>query len=199
READAREPLARARRGLGALRPSELEARGDVGERAAPRHQRVGLEHVAGAAVEALQRRAVDHHRARRRVEEPRREVEQRRLAAARRADDRHELAGRDGERRVAHRRVALAAAARRERAGDGVERERRRRARRGHLYFCAAFCWKAMSTVLAMSTLKPLRPGSNVVSTRATFCPASRLIEPSCWKPARFFSSDALYAARSV
>ena len=34
---------------------AELEPGGDVRERAAPGHQRLGLEHVAGAAVDATQ------------------------------------------------------------------------------------------------------------------------------------------------
>ena len=58
----------------------------DVVERAAPRHQRVGLEHVAGSRVDAGKRLAERAHFARRRCEQSGRDVEQRRFAAAGRA-----------------------------------------------------------------------------------------------------------------
>src|SRR4030095_2925420 len=93
--------------------------------------------------------------------EQPRGDVEQRRLAATRRTHNRHERAGSDVERRVANRRVAargmpLGTRTRGERAGDLLERQRgRRRRRRLHQrYFCVAFCTKAMSSVLDKSKL---------------------------------------------
>ena len=58
----ARASRAPAPRASAARRAAELEPGGDVGERAAPRHQRVGLEHVAGVAVDA--RRAARRTRA---------------------------------------------------------------------------------------------------------------------------------------
>src|SRR2546423_1714539 len=97
--------------------------------RRAPRHQALGLEHVAGARVDAREPLAEDTHHAGAGQEQPGRHVEQRALAAAGGADDRNELAGADGERDVAHRGVALAGIVLRdEGAGDAVERERRRR-----------------------------------------------------------------------
>ena len=101
---------------------AELQARRDVGERAAPRHQRLGLEHVARAPVDARERLAEDAHRARRGLEQARGDVEQRGLAAARGPHDRDELALADGERHVLHRRVRAHGAAPGEGAGDAVE-----------------------------------------------------------------------------
>ena len=129
-EADAPEPLLRLLLGPGAA--AELEPGGDVLQRRAPRHQAVGLEHVAGAAVDSRERRAEHLDRSAARREQAGGDVEQRALAAAGRADDRDELAGADGERDVAHRGVAAARIGLvGERAGHAGQRERRRRGRR--------------------------------------------------------------------
>ena len=85
-EAHAREPVLALRAGGGPVLAAELEARRHVVEGAAPGHQRLGLEHVAGAAVHARERLAEDPRVARRGPEQSRRDVEERGLAAARRA-----------------------------------------------------------------------------------------------------------------
>jgi hypothetical protein len=57
-ETDAGEPVVRLRNRRAAIDAVELEPGGDVGERVAPRDQRIGLEHVPGARVDAGERRA---------------------------------------------------------------------------------------------------------------------------------------------
>ncbi len=71
----------------------------DVAADGPPRHQGGILEHVADPL-------AVDSHRSAGRLEQPGRNAQQRRLAAARRADDRHEFATVDAERDVGDRFV---------------------------------------------------------------------------------------------
>ena len=137
-ETDAAEPFPRTLRALITRDVMELEAGDDVRERAAPRHQRFGLEHVSRARVDPGERRAVDEHPSCRRREQARGDVQERRFAAAGRPDDRHEFAGRDGERRILDGDITARAIASGERATDAIERQR---SAFHHRYFCAAFC----------------------------------------------------------
>ena len=59
-EADALEPLIRLRTGIGNV--AELESRHHVAQRRAPWHQALGLEHVAGAPIQAGKRFAEHAH-----------------------------------------------------------------------------------------------------------------------------------------
>src|SRR3546814_14660917 len=70
-------------------------------QRGLPRHQRIGLEQVAGPAVQAAKCRAVDLDAAGRRLQQAGGGIEQRRLAAAGRPDAGAEFARRSEERRV--------------------------------------------------------------------------------------------------
>ena len=55
-EADPIEPVARPTVRLAAIEPRELQPGEHVVERAPPRHQRLGLEHVTGVAIDAGKR-----------------------------------------------------------------------------------------------------------------------------------------------
>ena len=126
-QSHAAEPFVGAAPRLVLGHTGELESGENVVARIAPWHQRFGLEHVAGAAIDAGKRRAQHAHVARRGLQQPGRDIEQRRLAATGRAHDRDEFSGGDGERRVLDRGIALAALfARCKRARDMVERQRR-------------------------------------------------------------------------
>ncbi len=107
-ETDARKPRARALAGF--VHPRELERQHHVLERSQRGQQLERLEDEAqqprtqrSARVLVLrrQRHAVDRHFARRRPVEPGQQTQQRRLAGAGRADDRHRSAGFDVERDV--------------------------------------------------------------------------------------------------
>jgi hypothetical protein len=87
-----------------------LDADGDILQRGLPGKQRVGLEQVAGQAVEVREARAENFDPAGGWRKQPGGDVEQRRLAAAGRADDRNEFAIRDLERGTLHRGIAAAA-----------------------------------------------------------------------------------------
>ena len=89
-----------------ARRARDLEADGDVVDRGLPGKQRVGLEQIAGIPVEAGQRLAEDPHRPGGRLQQPGGDVEQRRFSAAGRADDGDELAMRDRQAGLLHRRI---------------------------------------------------------------------------------------------
>ena len=80
---------------------AELEPGHHVLQRGAPGHQALGLEHVAGAPVDARRAAAPNTSTApAARREQPGGDVQQRALAAAGRADDRDELARADRQRR---------------------------------------------------------------------------------------------------
>src|SRR5213076_1804367 len=98
-ETDPLQPLVSLLARVGAA--AELKPRGDVLQRRPPWHEAVGLEHVAGAAVDSGQRRAEHRHRSAARRQQAGGDVEQGALAATGRADDRDELARTDGERDV--------------------------------------------------------------------------------------------------
>jgi len=82
-EADPAQPLVRLPSRLDDRHAAELEPGGDVGQRRAPGHQRLGLEHVAGAPVDAGELLAEHAHRAAAGLEQARSHVQQRALAAA--------------------------------------------------------------------------------------------------------------------
>jgi len=84
---------------LRARHAGRFEPDRDILERRLPGEQGVGLEQVAGVAVEAGKRRAQDRDATGGRRNEPRRDVEQRRFPAPGRPDERDELAGGDAER----------------------------------------------------------------------------------------------------
>ena len=129
-QAHPRQPRARP---LARLRPphaADLEPDRDVPERRLPGHERVRLEEVAGAAVDAGEMLAEDPDFAGAGGEEPGRDVQQRRLARPGRADDRDELAGCEGEGGVADRGVGRAAVAK----GDGHVVQGDRRVGAGHV-----------------------------------------------------------------
>ncbi|MNT31270.1 hypothetical protein D3C72_1670980 [compost metagenome] len=119
----AAQPFLALRLGLGARHATELQAGNHVVQRAAPWHQRLGLEHIAGAAVDADQRLAEHAHGAAGRLQQAGADVQQCGLAAACGAHHRNELAGLDGQRDIAHGGVALTAVlARDEGAGNVFE-----------------------------------------------------------------------------
>ena len=97
-QADLAQPIGRLLARFRRARSVDLQRDGDVLRRGLPRHQRIGLEEVAGLPVDARQTAAVDFARAGGGLQETGRDVEERGLAAAGRADDRHELAVADVE-----------------------------------------------------------------------------------------------------
>ena len=99
-----------------------LETDRDVLERGLPGKQRLGLKQIAGLPVEAGERRTENVGTSAGRRNQPGRDVEQGRFAAAGRPDDGDELAVGDRERGVLHRRVA-ASIGKAERDRDVVER----------------------------------------------------------------------------
>ncbi|GCC44490.1 hypothetical protein chiPu_0028770, partial [Chiloscyllium punctatum] len=92
-EPDRGQPLLRARQRISARRTADLEPDRDIVDRGLPRKQRVGLEQVAGVTVQAVQRLVEDPRRSCGRFQQPRSDVEQRRLPASGRADNGDELA----------------------------------------------------------------------------------------------------------
>ena len=121
--------------GFGIGHAPVLQAQHHVVEGAAPRHQGVGLEHVARAAVDAPQRFAEHPHVARGRLQQAGGDVQQRGLAAARGADHRNEFAGTHLEGRVGDcgvARVPLALFTRAKGDGDPVQLQRVIRHRAG-------------------------------------------------------------------
>jgi hypothetical protein len=95
------------------------------------REQRVVLEHDAGAALvgrQRVDRLPFDQHVAFALAQQAGDDPQQRGLAATRRTEQRHQLAGHDGQRHVVHRQRAAVAVC------DALERQRRAgaRARRG-------------------------------------------------------------------
>ena len=93
RQPDPLQPLHGARVRVRLPHAAQLEAERDIAARVEPRQQRVGLEHIGGGAVDPRDRRAEARDAARRRRQQPGGDVQQRGLAAAGRADERHELA----------------------------------------------------------------------------------------------------------
>ena len=125
---DELEQLERLRAPLRLADPVQAERQLDVALHRAPLEQPRRLEGDAVVLVQAraARRLAVDQHRALARLDEVGDDPQQRRLAAARRADQRDELARRDGQVDVGHglhRARALAEA-----LADALERDRRRR-----------------------------------------------------------------------
>ena len=94
-QTDAVDPRHRLGARLGRAPASNVEAQANVVDDRLPRQQRVLLEHVRGASIDAAQRLAEDRHRPARRRDQSGNQVENRRLAAAARPDHRHESAGR--------------------------------------------------------------------------------------------------------
>jgi hypothetical protein len=90
---DEPDPLRGALGALAARHALLGQAVGDVAEHGLPAEQRQLLEDDAARRVGAADGRAVDRHLARRRLDEAREDVQERRLAAPRGADDRDELA----------------------------------------------------------------------------------------------------------
>ncbi len=68
-QADALQPLVGSLECLGALHAAEFEPRRNVGARGTPRHQRFGLEQVAGLWIEPGERRAEHLDASRRRLQ----------------------------------------------------------------------------------------------------------------------------------
>src|SRR5882672_1868397 len=105
----------------------ELEPGGDVCKCRTPRHQRLGLEHVASTLVEPVQQFGEDPDAAAAWREQSGGDVEQRRLAASCRAHEADEFTRRDRKAHVRDRRVARRTrVVRDERARHRVESERR-------------------------------------------------------------------------
>ncbi len=96
---------------LRAWHVGEFQPGRHVGQGAAPGHERLALEHIAGAVVHALQRFPEDFHLAQRRGQQARPYIEQGGLAAAGGPDHRNEFARSDGDRGFLDRCVALLAA----------------------------------------------------------------------------------------
>src|SRR5262249_34639203 len=121
-EADAGEPGPRALARKRARDAGGLEPDGDVLQRGLPREQRLGLEEIAGLAVEPGGRRAGEGDGSGRGRGGRRREVGRSRLAAGGGADDGHELAGGNRKGGTLDRGVGAAAG---EPKGHGHLRER--------------------------------------------------------------------------
>ena len=201
-EPDTRKPFARLRVRDIARDTAELEPCSHVAQRIAPRHQRVGLEHVARASIDGpatgVEPRAERVDIAGRRREQSGSDVQQRRLAATGRADDRHELAGRDVQRHVVEHRVTrCTVGVRRERAADALKRERRIRharcrRRRDHRYFRSACFAKSFVNVAARSIFAGSIFESNVDSAFAAVRGPDSGISPSGEYASRWFANAA-------
>jgi ABC-type amino acid transport substrate-binding protein len=172
------------RRGLAGRHAAKLQPGHHVGQPGAPRHQRVGLEHVAGTPVDAVggdQPLAEHLDRAGRRRQKPGRDVQQGGLAAAGRADHRHELALGDAQRRVGDGRVGFAAVATGEAAGDVGQRQGRRvdRAQGGQECFLARAA-NSLVHVVSSFTVSGLICGSVAARNFRQFSIAPAGIMPS-------------------
>ncbi len=102
-KADAGKPAPRLLLRFGRGRAGDLQPDGDVLQRRLPREQRLGLEEIAGLAVQPGERLAIDADAAGGGDEQAGGGVEERGLAAAGRPDDGDELAIRDGEVGLVH------------------------------------------------------------------------------------------------
>jgi hypothetical protein len=109
-QADAGQPALRPLARLGRRRTRRLQADGDVFQRGLPGKQRVGLEQVAGLAVERGQFGAEYVGAAGRGRHQPGGDIEQRGFAAAGRPDDGHEFPVGDIERGALDRGIDAAA-----------------------------------------------------------------------------------------
>jgi hypothetical protein len=107
----------------------ELRAELDVAAHGHPRIERVGLEHHAAVGARPVDRMPVDQHVAGARLDEPRHDVQERRLAAPRRTDEAGEMGVGNLERDTVER-VQLPAP-RRERHRDVASRDRAHRSAR--------------------------------------------------------------------
>ena len=105
-EADGAEPVLRALERLGTRRACDFETDCDIVDRSLPGEQRIGLEEIAGIAVDIRKRTAENSHRSGGRPQQARGDIEQGGLAAAGRADDGDELAIRHGKLRLFDRGI---------------------------------------------------------------------------------------------
>jgi hypothetical protein len=137
-QAHAGEPVLRAPACLVAAYAGSLEPDRNILERGLPWKQRVGLEKIAGLAVEPGEPRTENVDLARRRRDQPGGNIEQGRFAAAGRADNGNELTIGDRERGALDRRIAAAV---RKPEGDGRLRQRNRRRSRAHTRACVPLC----------------------------------------------------------
>lgn len=102
-QADALEPVLGERMRLGPRHALEDEAGGDVVQRAFPGHQRLGLEQIAGARVDVLERLAEDLRLALQGREQAGGHVQQRGFSSVRGTDDGDEFSRADVQVDVAH------------------------------------------------------------------------------------------------
>src|SRR2546428_1519253 len=124
-EANARQPGVTPFKSLFPRHTAKFQAGNDIFYGVAPRHERLGLEHVARARVDPTERASEHAYRADRGLEQPGGDVEQGRLAAARGAHHRNEFTLTDDERGIADGGIALRRiVSRQEGAADVLERE---------------------------------------------------------------------------
>jgi hypothetical protein len=116
-EAHARQPVVCESAGGTSGRPAEHWAQSDVVAHVLPRKQRILLKHVRGMRVEPGKFLPADADASRRSRQQPRGQIQQRRLATTAWTHDRHEGTSRDGQRnifqgpiRLAVRRLKIAA-----------------------------------------------------------------------------------------
>src|SRR6266508_3793281 len=124
-EANAREPAVTPFKSLFPSHTAKFQAGDDIFHSVAPRHERLGLEHVARARVDPAERASEHGYRAGRGLEQPGSDIEQSRLAAARGAHHRNEFTLTDDERGIADGGIALRRiVSRQEGAADALERK---------------------------------------------------------------------------
>ena len=124
-QTDALQPGVASFKSLFPRDTAKFQARDDIFQGVAPRHERLGLEHVARARVDPAQRTSEYGYRAGRWLEQPGSDIEQSRLAAARGTHHRNEFTLTDEERGVVDGGIALRRiVSRQEGAADALERE---------------------------------------------------------------------------
>src|SRR5437773_6004326 len=124
-EANAVQPGVTPFKSLFPRHAAKFQTGNDIFYGVAPRHERLGMEHLARARVDPAERASEHGYRAGRGLEQSGSDVEQGRLAAARGAHHRNEFTLTDDERGIADGGIALRRiVSRQEGAADTLERE---------------------------------------------------------------------------